>query len=121
MQAVEATIPAPAERGRPTRTAAIAVTVTALVLAVAGAVALAANVLRDGDGSFTGPTKTFTSGGYAVAMKPVDISAAPHWAFGHAGLDSVRVKVDGDRPTFIGSARVSDLNRYLRKTEYDDV
>jgi hypothetical protein len=121
MQAIEMTIPAPARRGRSTRIAAIATAVTALVLAIAGTVALAANVLRDGDGYFTWPTETFTSGGYAIAMKNVDISDAPRWAFGDAGLDSVRVKAHSDRPLFIGIARAADLKRYLRGTEYDEV
>jgi hypothetical protein len=121
MHAIEMTIPAPAQRGRSTRIAAIAMTLTALVLAIAGTVALAANVLRDGDGYFTSPTETFTGGGYAIAMKTVDISDTPEWAFSDAGLDSVRVKAHGDRPLFIGIARAADLERYLRGTEHDEV
>ena len=121
MQAAELTIPAPAQRGRTSKLAAIATAVTALLLAIAGTVAIAANVLRDGDGYFTWPTETFTSGGYAVAMKTVDISDAPQWAFSDAGLDSVRVKAHSVRPLFIGIARAADLTRYLRGTEYDEV
>ncbi len=121
MHAIEMTIPARAQRGRSTRIAAIAMTVAALVPAIAGTVALAANVLRDGDGYFSWPSETFTSGGYAIAMKTVDISDAPHWAFGDAGLDSVRVKAHSDRPLFIGIARAADLERYLRGTEHDEV
>lgn len=121
MEAIETTIPAPTQRRRSTRTAAIAVTITALVLAIAGAVALAGNALRDGDGYFTWPTETFTSSGYAVALKTVDISRAPRWAFGDAGLDRVRVEAHGDRPLFIGIARTADLDRYLRGTEHDEV
>ena len=56
-----------------------------------------------------------------VAMKPVDISDAPHWVFGHAGLDSIRVKAQSNRPLFNGIARTADLDRYLRMTEHDDV
>jgi hypothetical protein len=121
MQAIEMTIPASAQRGRSTRIASIALTVTALVLAIGGTVALAANVLRDGDGYFNWPTEAFTSSGYAIAMKSVDISKAPQWAFGSAGLDSVRVKARSDRPLFIGIARAADLARYLRSTEHDEV
>lgn len=121
MTAMEMTIPAPTQRGRFTRIAAIATVVTALTLAVAGTVALAANALRDGNGYFTWPTKTFTSSGYAIAMKTVDISKAPRWAFSDAGLDSVRVSAHSDRPIFIGIARTADLDRYLRGTAHDDV
>jgi hypothetical protein len=121
MHAAELTIPAPAQPGRTTRIAAIAVAVTALVLAVAGTVALAANVLRDRDGYFNWPTETFTSRGYGIAMKTVDISDAPRWAFGDAGLDRVRVKAHGDGRLFIGIARAADLERYLRGTAHDDV
>ena len=121
MHAAEVTIPAPAQPRRTRRLAAIAIAVTALVFAVAGTVALAANVLRDGSGYFNWPTETFTSSGYAVAMKPVDISDAPDWVFGRAGLDSVRVKAHSDRPIFIGITRAADLDRYLRGTEHDDV
>jgi hypothetical protein len=78
--AAEMTIPAAEQPGRTTRITAIAVAGMALVLAILGAVALAGNVLRDGDGYFDTPTETFTSGGYAIAMKSVDISDAPQWA-----------------------------------------
>lgn len=121
MEAIELTAPAPAQRHSWTRTAAVVVTVTALVLAVAGALALAANVLRDRDGYFTWPTETFASSGYAVAMKTVDISKAPTWAFSDLGIDRVRVEAHGNRPLFIGIARTADLDRYLRGTEHDDV
>jgi hypothetical protein len=121
MHAAELTIPAPAQPRRTRRIAAIAIAVTALVLAVAGTVALAANAFRDRSGYFNWPAGTFTSSGYAVAMKPVDISDAPDWVFGRAGLDSVRVKAHSDRPIFIGIARAADLDRYLNGTEHDDV
>jgi hypothetical protein len=119
--AAEPTTPTPARRGRTTRIAAIATAVTALVLALTGTVALGGNVLRDSDGYFTWPTETLTSNGYAVAMKSVDISHAPEWAFSAAGLASVRVKAHSDRPLFIGIARTADLEQYLRGTEHDDV
>jgi hypothetical protein len=121
MEAISTTIPAPAQRGRFTKIAAIATAVTALALVVAGTVALAANAWRDSNGYFNWPTKTFTSSGYAIAMKTVDISHAPQWVFSEAGLDSVRVKAQSDRPIFIGIARTADLERYLRGTEHDDV
>jgi hypothetical protein len=121
MEATTTTIPAPAQRGRFTKIAAVAIAVTALALAVAGTVALAANAWRDSNGYFNWPTKTFSSGGYAIAMKTVDISHAPQWVFSKAGLDSVRVKAHSDRPIFIGIARITDLERYLHGTEHDDV
>ena len=120
MTTIDMTIPAPARRGRFTKIAAIATLVTALVLALAGTVSLAANAFRDGSGYFNWPTETFTSGGYAIAMKTVDISKAPQWAL-NAGVDRVRVQADSDRPIFIGIARTADLNRYLRGTEHDDI
>ncbi len=120
MTAIDMTIPAPARRGRFTKIAAIATLVTALVLAVAGTVSLAANAFRDGSGYFNWPTETFSSGGYAIAMKTVDISKAPQWAL-NAGVDRVRVQASSDRPIFIGIARTADLDRYLRGTEHDDV
>jgi hypothetical protein len=94
--------------------------VTALVLAVAGAAALATDVLRDGGGYVNSPTETFASGGYAIAMKSVDISDAPQWAL-DVGIDRIRVEAHGDRPLFVGIARAADLERYLRGTEHDDV
>lgn len=121
MHAIEMTIPAPARRGRTTRIAAIAAAVTALVLAIAGTVALAANGLRDGDGYFTSPAETFTSRGYAITTSTVDISDTPRWAFSDAGLDTVRVEAESDRPLFIGIARADDLERYLTGVEHDEV
>ena len=120
MTTIDMTIPAPARRGRFTKIAAIATLVTALVLALAGTVSLAANAFRDGSGYFNWPTETFTSSGYAIAMKTVDISKAPQWAL-NTGLDRVRVQADSNRPIFIGIARTSDLDRYLRGTEHDDI
>jgi hypothetical protein len=120
MTAMELIIPAPARHGRFTKVAAVATLVTALVLALAGTVALAANAFRDGSGYFNWPTETFTSGGYAIAMKTVDVSKAPQWAL-NAGADDVRVQAQSDRPIFIGIARTADVDRYLRGTEHDDV
>ena len=120
MEATTTTIPAPAQPGRRRRTAAIATAVVALVLAIAGAVALAANAFGDGTGYFNAPTETFASGGYAIAMKSVDISDAPQWAL-NAGVDSVRVKAQGNRALFLGIARAADLQRYLHGVEHDDV
>jgi hypothetical protein len=121
MEAITTTIPAPAQRLRFTKLAAIATAVTALALTIAGTVALTANAWRDSNGYFNWPTETSTSGGYAIAMKTVDVSHAPQWAFSDAGLDNVRVKAHSDRPIFIGIARTADLEHYLRGTEHDDV
>ena len=120
MTTIEMTIPAPTQPRRFTKIAAIATLVTALVLALAGTAAFAANALRDSSGYFNWPTETFTSGGYAIAMKTVDISKAPQWAL-NAGVDRVRVRAHSDRPIFIGIARTADLDRYLRGTEHDDI
>ena len=81
MQAPEPTIVTLAQPGRAPKIAAAAVALTALALALAGTIALAANALRDGNGYFSWPTETFTSNGYAIAMKTVDISNAPQWVF----------------------------------------
>lgn len=121
MEATAVTVPTPAQPGRTTKIAAIAATVIALVLAVAGAVALAGNAFRDGNGYFNWPSERFTSGGYAIAMKSVDISHAPGWVFSDAGLDAVRVKAHSDRQVFIGIARTADVNRYLHGTDHDEV
>ncbi len=120
MTTMEATIPAPAHARGLTKIAAVATLVTAVVLALAGTVALAANALRDGSGYFNWPTETFTSGGYAIEMKTVDISKAPQWAL-NAGVERVRVQAHSDRPIFVGVARTADLDRYLRGTGHDDV
>src|SRR4051794_3256799 len=120
MTALATPIPAPADR-HPTKIAAIAVAAAAAVLALAGTVAVAGNLFRDGDGYFNSPTKTFTSHGYAIAMKSVGVSDAPSWLFGHDGINSIRVMAYGDRPLFIGIARAADIDRYLRGTDHEDV
>jgi hypothetical protein len=99
----------------------MALAVTAAVLALAGAAALAGNLFRDGDGYFNSPTETFTSGGYAIAMKSVDVSDAPQWVFGNVGLDSIHVKARSDRQLFIGIARAADIDRYLRDVDHEDM
>lgn len=120
MTAMEMTIPAPTERRRFTRIAATAAVVTAVALALAAIVALGANVFRDGDGYFNWPSEPFTSSGYAIAMKTVDISKAPSWAL-DAGVDRVRVQAHSNPPIFIGIARSADVDRYLRDVEHDDI
>lgn len=120
MTATDLTMPAPAQPHRFNKIAAIATLVTALVLALAGTVSLAANAFRDGRGYFNWPTETFSSGGYAIAMKTVDVSKAPQWALS-AGVDRVRVEAHSNRPIFIGIARTAELDRYLRGTEHDDI
>ena len=112
--------PIPSNAGpRPAKIAAIAVGVVALIAALAGAAALGVNLLRDGQGYFTSPTETRT--GYAIAMKSVDVSDAPQWVFGRAGLDRIRVQAYGHRPLFIGIARASDIDRYLNGVEHQDI
>jgi hypothetical protein len=120
MTTIDMTIPAPGQPRRFAKIAAIATVVTAVVLALAGTAALAANAFRDSSGYFNWPTETFTSGGYAIAMKTGDISKAPQWAL-NAGVDRVRVQADSNHPIFIGIARTADLDRYLRGTEHDDI
>jgi hypothetical protein len=120
MSTIDMTMRAPDQPRRATRIAAIATLATALVLALAGTVALAANAFRDGGGYFDWPTETFSSGGYAIAMKTVDVSKAPQWAL-DAGVDRVRVQASSGRPIFVGIARTGELDRYLRGTEHDDV
>jgi hypothetical protein len=121
MEATTTTIPAPAQHGRPTKVASIAIAVAALVLAIAGTVALAGNAFRDSHGYFNWPSETFTSDGYAIAMKTVDISHAPRWVFNQAGLNRVRVKANSDHRIFIGIGRTAAVDRYLRGTEHDEV
>jgi hypothetical protein len=120
MSTIDMTIPAATQTRRFTKIAAVATLVAALVLALAGTVALAANALRDGSGYFNWPTETFTSAGYAIAMKTVDVSKAPQWAL-NAGVNRIRVQAQSDRPIFVGIARTADLDRYLHGTEHDDV
>jgi hypothetical protein len=121
MQAIDVTISAPAQRGRTAKIAAIATAVTALLLGLVGAVALGANFLRDGEGYFTSPSETFTTGSYAITTSTTDVSDAPQWAFGDAGLDTVRVEAQSERPLFIGIARSADLEPYLAGIEHDEV
>jgi hypothetical protein len=121
MQAIDVTIPAPAERGRTAKIAAVATAVTALVLGLVGAIALGANLLRDGEGYFTSPSETFTTGSYAITTSTTDVSDAPQWAFGDAGLDTVRVEAQSERPLFIGIAGAGELERYLAGIEHDEV
>lgn len=120
MTALATPVPAPAQR-RPTKIGAIALAIAAAVFALAGGAALAGNLFRDSDGYFNSPTEAFTAAGYAIAMKSVDVSDAPQWVFGSAGLDSIKVKAQSDRPVFVGIARAADIDRYLRGVDHEDV
>lgn len=120
MTTLEMTYPAERQRRRFTRVAANAAVLVAVAFALAGTAALGANALRDGHGYFNWPSEPFSSGGYAIAMKTVDISKAPNWAL-DAGIQSVRVQAHSNPPLFIGIARTADVDRYLRGVEHDDI
>jgi hypothetical protein len=122
MTTVQLAGPAGADRpGRTSRIAAIALAIVGGALLLAGACALAGNLLRDGDGFFTSPRERFSTETFGIAMKSVDLTDAPEWAFGDLGLDSVRVQAEADRPLFLGIARASDVARYLGGVDHDDV
>jgi hypothetical protein len=121
MSTIELMAPRQAASRQKANVAAIAAAMVALVLVCTAGVALVTNAMRDGSGYLNWPTETFAAGGYAIATNAVDVSDAPKWVFGDAGLNAVRVKADSDRPLFIGIARADDVERYLHGVANDEV
>jgi hypothetical protein len=88
----------------------------------AAVLAIDAN-FKDAQGFYTTHFIPIQTDRPAVVSQPADINIGPSWFAQHP--DAVTVKIEAsnynaDRPIFIGIARETDLNRYLRGVGYDE-
>ena len=123
----------PASEASPPRSGSrIAFTVVGSVVAVLAVVALAAGgallvvhqTQRDSDGFYASDAKTLTTPTYALVSDKLDIGTdTPEWLFRKGGLGTVRVTATGagGKPIFVGIARTSQLDAYLRGVAHDEI
>jgi len=92
-----------------------------------GALTWAATTQRDGGGYFHTDTERFSSGTYAITSDDVDLGTGKRprdWGVDLGDLLRVRLRAqpaERDVPVFVGIARTSDVERYLRGVAHDVV
>ena len=73
------------------------------------------------DGYFTSDRHRLESATYAIASEDIDLGVDElDWA-PDGLLGDVRVRVDGDKATFVGIGRDSDVDRYLDDVVHDEL
>jgi hypothetical protein len=93
-----------------------------LALLLGGLAIVAAHLFgRDDDGYYTSDREQLESATYAISSEEIDLGAdADDWA-PEALLDEVRIRVESDRPIFVGIGRDVEVARYLGPVAYDEL
>jgi len=93
-----------------------------LALLVGGIAVLAAYAFgRDDDGYFKSDRKQLDSATYAITTEDIDLGVdEADWAPDEV-LGTVRVRVEGDRPVFVGIGPDADVDRYLGDVARDEL
>jgi hypothetical protein len=92
-------------------------------LGIGGGVLLGLSADRDDGGFITGDRVSVASTTAAVTVEDIEIHPGSVYGREVTGLDQVRVTVTGpqERPLFLGVARQSDVDAWLRGTAHDQV
>jgi Domain of unknown function (DUF4389) len=102
----------------------IAALTAAGLLAAGGAVVVVDQTQRGGDGYLMSPTKTFSTGAYALVSERIDTGLdGPDWLYRNF-LGTVQLRSESTMPLFVGIARASDVEGYLgnvRRAEVTDL
>ena len=108
----------------------IALLISISLLVGGGALLWADNVIKDSKGFYTTKTIQIEKDSYAIVTGPADIDIDTGWdrgwGWGWDLGDLVTFKVEGSsndpsNQIFIGVARESDIDAYLRGVEYDEI
>jgi hypothetical protein len=90
-----------------------------------GAYGLWLHTTQRADGYVMTSSERFTTGGYALATRTLQISSdVPSFLYGRDWLGDVRIRGQSanlNRPLFIGIARKDDVDRYLAGVAHSDV
>lgn len=93
-----------------------------LALLAGGLAVIAAYAFdRDDDGYFTTDRERLESPTFAITTEDIDLGAdAMDWA-PDAVLGDVRIRVEGDKPVFVGIGSDTDVDRYLGAVAHDEL
>ena len=90
-----------------------------------GAYGLWLHTTQRSDGYVMTSSERFSTGGYALATRTLDISSdVPSFLYGRDWLGDVRIRgnsANASRPLFIGIARKADVDRYLAGVAHTEV
>jgi hypothetical protein len=93
-----------------------------LALLLGGLAVIAAYVFeRDDDGYFTSDRERLESATFAIMTEDIDLGAdAMDWA-PDGVLGDVRIRVEGDKPVFVGVGSDTNVDRYLGNVAHDEL
>jgi len=109
-----------ASRARSGAAALVGAAVTGLIaftLILGGAVLLWANShYKDSSGYVSTGSERFASNGYAITSDKLEVGGSPGWLLGSDRYGTIRLTAAprGGKPLFVGIARTSDVDAYLR-------
>jgi hypothetical protein len=123
---LSATVANPPHSGSRTLTVAGAIAALLAVIALVGGGALVAvhQTQRDGDGFYGSEAKTLTTPTNAFVSDKLDFGTdTPDWLFRKGRLGTIRVSATATagKPIFVGVARESQLDAYLRGVAHDEI
>jgi hypothetical protein len=92
-----------------------------LALLVGGIAVVAAYLFTRDDGYFTSDRKPLDTPTYAITTEDIDLGVdEADWAPDEI-LGNVRIRVEGERPVFVGIGRDDDVDRYLGDVARDEL
>lgn len=91
------------------------------LLAGGVAVLVAWGTERDDDGYFHTDRERIASNGFAITTEEIDLGEDEvDWA-PDGLLGKVRIRVEGDKPVFVGIGRDADVDRYIDSVAHDEL
>lgn len=124
LSATDASPPRDGSRIAFTVIGAIAAVVAIVAIAAGGALVAVHETQRDADGFYVSGAKTLKTTTSALVSDKLDVGTdAPDWLFRQGRLGTIRVSATGSagNPIFVGLARESQVNAYLRGVTHDEI